>query len=86
VAKTLFGEYGYTGAPQNINLSAGLYLFELYGAQGKRGWFTSPRGLGGLGGGTIGIFRFSEQTIVNIYVGNGADVARPLLNQMQAVL
>lgn len=75
MAKTLFGEYGYTGAPQNINLSAGLYLFELYGAQGKRGWFTSPRGLGGLGGGTIGIFRFSEQTIVNIYVGNGADVA-----------
>jgi hypothetical protein len=35
MAKTLFGEYGYTGAPQNINLPSGLYLFELYGAQGK---------------------------------------------------
>ena len=74
MAKTLYGEYGYTGTVQTVSLPAGLYLFELYGAQGKRGWFTSPRGTGGLGGGAIGIFRFSEQTIVNIYVGNGADL------------
>jgi len=74
MAKTLFDEYLYTGAVQTVSLPAGLYLFELYGAQGKRGRTSSAGGRGGLGGGTIGIFRFSGQTIVNIYVGNGADL------------
>ena len=75
MAKTLFDEYGYTGAVQTVSLPAGLYLFELYGAQGRPGAYGSTiRSKGGLGGGAISIFRFSEQTIVNIYVGNGADL------------
>ena len=37
MAKTLYGEYGYT-APQTITLPPGLYLFELYGAKRLDAW------------------------------------------------
>lgn len=69
MAKTLYGEYGYTGAPQTITLPPGLYLFELYGAQGNGST------LGGKGAVVYAVFDFSENLDINMYIGNGGRTA-----------
>ena len=49
-----------------------------------KGLVHFTRRLRWIGWWTIGVFRFSEQTIVNIYVGNGADVEGVLADIMAA--
>lgn len=69
MAKTLYGTYSYTGAVQAVSLPAGIYLFELWGAQGR---LSDWGKIGGKGGFTSGVLSLTETTTVNIYVGSGA--------------
>lgn len=77
MAKTLYGEYGYTGAPQTITLPPGLYLFELYGAQGNGST------LGGKGAVVYAVFDFSENLDINMYIGNGGELPMTVLTLME---
>ena len=57
--------YDYTGAIESINLSAGRYQFECYGAQGKSG-----NGSGGLGGYASGEFILTSNSTIYLAAGS----------------
>lgn len=57
--------YDYTGEIESINLSAGKYKFECYGAQGKNG-----NGPGGKGGYASGEFILASNSTVYLLIGN----------------
>ena len=58
--------YTYTGESQTINLAAGRYKFECYGAQGG----GVGTGSGGKGGYCSGIFTFAQNATVSAFIGN----------------
>ena len=56
--------YSYTGSVQQVDLPAGTYKLEVWGAQGG-----SNGGSGGKGGYSVGILTLSNNTTVYVYVG-----------------
>lgn len=56
--------YDYTGIMERINLPAGKYKFECYGAQGQTG-----NGPGGLGGYASGEFILTTSSDVDLWIG-----------------
>jgi len=66
-------DYIYTGAEQQVTLSAGTYLLECWGGRGMRGF---PAALGGLGGYARGTLVLAEETLLRLYVGRGGAQTR----------
>ena len=62
--------YGYTGAAVSETLTPGYYKFEVWGAQGGNGQYSSYIGYGGKGGYSMGFYHVTENTVFNIFVGN----------------
>lgn len=59
--------YSYTGSVQQVDLPAGTYKLEVWGAQG--GDSMSGYGVGGKGGYSVGTLRLTINTKLYIYVG-----------------
>src|ERR1043166_7774631 len=63
--------FNYTGNTQTINLQAGSYSIECWGADGGKGFYstTTNNRYGGKGGYSKGVITLSSASLVNIYVG-----------------
>lgn len=65
--------YSYTGSYQEVELPAGLYKLQCWGAQGGSNGANSSYGItaqaGGKGGYSEGILTLSQKTTVRVYVG-----------------
>ena len=65
-------DFSYTGEVQTVNLTAGKYLLECWGAQGggENAYFSSTTAsLGGCGGYSYGTLTLADTTVAYIYVG-----------------
>lgn len=61
-------KFDYTGGSKSIELEAGRYKLEVWGAQGGEAYYESSRS-GGKGGYSVGTIEFRSKTKVFVYVG-----------------